>query len=310
MKLYVGITDREWFRYLRDINAPDMNFWRPKNASNFKAIQPGELFLFKTKHPENKIVGGAFFVRHTVLPLDIAWSAFEQENGVENFEKFKRKIQSIRSDDVNNPNIGCTILTQPFYFQDYAFQPPPKDWSGNIVSGKSYDVNADEGRRLFEMAQKSIQTLNNSSLPVSDNSVSINNPQRFGAGVLIQPRLGQGAFRALIIDEYQKKCSITGEKTLPVLEAAHIQPYSENGPHEIKNGILLRSDFHKLFDKGYITIDSDFVIHVSRRIREEFSNGKEYYAYDKRNLTILPSNPNNQPDHRYLEWHQNNRFLG
>jgi hypothetical protein len=69
MKLYVGITDGDWFNFLRAHNAEEMNFWRPSSTSNFGAINPGELFLFKTRYPENRIVGGAYFVRHTILPL-------------------------------------------------------------------------------------------------------------------------------------------------------------------------------------------------------------------------------------------------
>jgi putative restriction endonuclease len=40
----------------------------------------------------------------------------------------------------------------------------------------------------------------------------------------------------------------------------------------------MRSDLHRLFDEGYITIDPlDRKILVSGRIREEFENGKKYY---------------------------------
>jgi putative restriction endonuclease len=42
----------------------------------------------------------------------------------------------------------------------------------------------------------------------------------------------------------------TGERTLPVLEAAHIKPYGSGGPHQPENGLLLRSDLHTLFDEG------------------------------------------------------------
>ena len=82
MKLYVGITDRDWFQFLRARNAVEMNFWRPRSTSDFGAIKPGEVFLFKTRFPENKIVGGALLVRHTTLPLDLAWSTFSEANGV------------------------------------------------------------------------------------------------------------------------------------------------------------------------------------------------------------------------------------
>jgi len=68
MKLYVGITDGDWFRFLRARNAKEMNFWRLRCTTNFGAINPGERFLFKTHYPENRIVGGAYFVRYTGSP--------------------------------------------------------------------------------------------------------------------------------------------------------------------------------------------------------------------------------------------------
>jgi putative restriction endonuclease len=83
----------------------------------------------------------------------------------------------------------------------------------------------------------------------------------------------------MVTDAYDRKCVVTGERTLPVLEAAHIKPYNLVGRHEISNGLLLRSDLHTLFDLGYMTVTPDDLrVRVSRRIHEEFENGREYYA--------------------------------
>ena len=114
----------------------------------------------------------------------------------------------------------------------------------------------------------------------------------------------------MVMDEYSRKCAITGEKTLPVLEAAHIKPYSENGPHQVCNGIFMRSDLHTLFDSGYMTLSKQFYVEVSRRIREEFSNGREYYALHGKKLLTLPENEKHKPSIEFLEWHQNHRYLG
>ena len=308
MKLYVGITDRDWFRFLRARNAVEMNFWRPRSTSDFGAIQPGELFLFKTRYPENKIVGGAFLVRHTTLPLDLAWSTFGEANGVLSLADFRTKISSIRGDLEKNPTIGCTILTQPFYLEDHAFFAPPLEWALNIVTGKSYDATVGEGLRLFEQAKSAI-LFQSPTIRTGSNRLAEDSP-RYGEERLIRPRLGQGGFRVVVLDEYARRCSITGERTLPVLEAAHIQPYSEDGPHDVSNGILLRSDLHTLFDKGYMTVTTDLRVEVSRRIREEFSNGREYYALHGHELKILPSDRSHRPAAQFLEWHQNNCFLG
>ena len=125
--------------------------------------------------------------------------------------------------------------------------------------------------------------------------------------MLVLPRLGQGAFRVLVTDAYRRRCAITGERTLPVLDAAHIKPYSESGPHRLDNGLLLRTDVHTLFDAGYLTVTPDLRVRVSRRIREEFENGRDYYALDGRKLTgpVASAPP---PKREYLEWHSDVRF--
>ena len=302
MKLYVGITDGDWFRFLRARNADEMNFWRPHGANNFGAINPGELFLFKSRYPENRIVGGAYFVRHTTLPLDLAWEVFKEANGVESLDAFRRKISSIRGDNERNPAIGCTVLTQPFYLRDGEYLPAPTDWGRSIVTGKSYDASYGEGAKLLENARLAMagDSMRDQPIPVQFN--------RYGNPQLLAPRLGQGGFRVVVMEGYQRRCAVTGEKTLPVLEAAHIRPYSDDGPHSISNGIFLRSDLHTLFDRGYITITNDYHVAVSRRIRDEFSNGREYYAFDGKALQITPQSAADRPSKEFLEWHQNNCF--
>jgi putative restriction endonuclease len=308
MKLYVGITDRDWFRFLRFKKAPEMNFWRPKSTSNFGAIQPGELFLFKTRAPENRIVGGAFLVRHTTLPLDLAWATCGDANGVNTLAEFRAKISSIRGDQERNPTIGCTVLTDPFYLEDGSFFDAPSDFASNIVVGKSYAAGVGEGLRLYEQAKLAILN-SNPGLYIGDSS-SVAEQPRYGSGYLMKPRLGQGGFRVSVLDEYQRRCAITGERTVPVLDAAHIQPYSEFGPHSVSNGLLLRSDLHTLFDKGYMTVTNDLRIEVSSKIREQFSNGRDYYALHGQELKVIPADHSCRPAREYLEWHQSKCFLG
>ena len=98
-----------------------------------------------------------------------------------------------------------------------------------------------------------------------------------------------------VTDAYARRCAITGEKTLPALEAGHIRPYAKNGPHEIRNGLLLRSDLHNLFDLGYLTVTLDYRVNVSRRIKEEFENGRDYYALHGASV-MMPDRIDLSPD--------------
>jgi putative restriction endonuclease len=120
--------------------------------------------------------------------------------------------------------------------------------------------------------------------------------------------LGQGAFRVLVTEAYGKRCAITGERTLPVLEAAHIQPFASEGPNRVSNGLLLRSDLHILFDQGYLTVTPDLRVLVSKRIKEKFENGREYYAYAEKALTVLQPRAPERPAAEYLRWHNEHRF--
>ncbi|OGO81520.1 MAG: restriction endonuclease [Clostridiales bacterium GWC2_40_7] len=309
MKLYVGITDFEWFKALKQANCDEVNFWKPGGSTNFKALDEGDLFLFKLHSPKDYIVGGGFFLKFSILPSSLAWEAFNVANGAKNLLElnniiYKYKKTNRLSDP--DPNIGCIILSMPFCFDEQDWIPVPQDWNRNIVQGKTYDTKDIIGLTLYNEVQNKLrlQEVTHSGI-MEDN---YNN--RYGKEQIIKPRIGQGAFKVLITDAYQRRCAITGEKTLPVLEAGHIKPYSMNGPHEIKNGLLLRRDFHTLFDRGYITVDKNFAIEVSHRIKEDFGNGKEYYAHHGSKLIILPERKDQLPDPHYLQWHNENVYLG
>jgi putative restriction endonuclease len=63
------------------------------------------------------------------------------------------------------------------------------------------------------------------------------------------------------------------------------------------------------FDLGYVTITPDHVFQVSTRIREEFENGRDYYALQGKPLT-LPNRSELRPELAALDWHSTHRFLG
>ena len=132
--------------------------------------------------------------------------------------------------------------------------------------------------------------------------------ERFGKPLIVQPRLGQGSFRVIVTDAYGRRCAATGERVLPVLEAAHIRPYSEGGEHRVDNGLLLRSDLHTLFDQGYVSVTPEYRIEVSARLKSDFGNGKDYLVLRGRSIA-LPTNQKERPAAEFLAWHNENRFL-
>lgn len=80
------------------------------------------------------------------------------------------------------------------------------------------------------------------------------------------PRPGQVEFRENLCKAYDNKCAISGCDIEKVLEAAHIIPWKGNHSHEVWNGLLLRSDIHKLVDAYLIAIHPEtnkILIHPS-----------------------------------------------
>ena len=106
----------------------------------------------------------------------------------------------------------------------------------------------------------------------------------------------------------EKRVAYFGEKTMPVLQAAHIRPFSEQGPNKPQNGLLLRADVHILFDKGYITVTPDLHVEVSKKIKEEYENGRDYYKYHGAQLANLPQTEMVRPSREFLEWHNDRVF--
>ncbi|MBL8377536.1 MAG: HNH endonuclease [Burkholderiales bacterium] len=210
--------------------------------------------------------------------------------------KYRRSDPSDRSDFP----VGCRILTQPFFFAEADWIPVPQSWSRNIVSFKTYNTDETDGMTLWNAVAERMTQVPAPNAVMED---------RFGMPHLIQPRLGQGAFRILVTDIYHRRCAVTQERTLPALEAAHIRPYSDGGEHEASNGLLLRRDIHSLFDAGYVTVTPDYRFEVSRRIREEFDNGKHYYALQGARVAV-PEVAGQQPDPGALVWHNEHRFKG
>jgi len=101
---------------------------------------------------------------------------------------------------------------------------------------------------------------------------------------------------------------MSGSHVLHVLDAAHIKPYAKGGEHAVTNGILPRQDLHTLLDLGYMTVTHEYRIEVSQKIKEEFNNGKEYYAMHGSTLG-LPESLSFRPDSKLLQWHNESVFL-
>jgi hypothetical protein len=157
------------------------------------------------------------------------------------------------------------------------------------------EINTDYPLTLsYPVYEKLLSLLeNNSAFTENFSPGSLENITRSLSG-----RRGQQKFREELLSVY-KCCMVTGSTIIDILEAAHINPYSEGGTYAISNGLLLRSDIHTLFDLRLIAIDSkNLTIILSPKLMNS-----EYKHLHGKEL-IIPSGSTMLLDTKSLDLHR------
>lgn len=306
----VAVTDFGWYEFLSRRSLPEVNFWTPSDRRAFSAPEFSPYF-FKLKAPHRSIAGFGYFAKWSSLPDWLAWECFGEGNGCETLAALQARLAEIRDRINYEPTgpvsaIGCILIVEPTFFSPDAWIPQPSDWHDRTVTSKSYDLTSGEGQRIWQQCFERVGA--GARLPTVLPQVAGPTTPRYGASQVIRPRLGQGTFRIGVTDAYGRACAVTEEHSLPVLEAAHIRAFANEGPNEVKNGLLLRADLHRLFDRGYLTVTPDLRLEVSGRLKADFSNGRSYYPLHGQPVRP-PSSPENHPAIEHLRWHNETVYL-
>jgi putative restriction endonuclease len=306
---YVGVTDDDWYRFL--LGRPDLtevNFWRPGGARGFHVLEVGEPFFFKTHAPHNRVVGGGFYSGFAALKVSEAWEFYGHANGVEDLIQMRLRIGGYRRRPIQgeeDPEIGCIFVRDVVFFDAGVSADPPPAFAPNVVQGRGYDLARPEFIDYFrDLLHRMVGTV--------AVEVDLEGPWHrpgpvYGDPRLAPQRLGQQAFQAVVLDAYDRRCAITGAKIRPVLQAAHIRPLPSGGEHRLDNGLLLRSDVHTLYDRGYLGVDPHHRLLVSPRLRSEFGNGEQFYAKAGQAISVPPRRID-RPNREFLDWHLDTIF--
>lgn len=307
MRAVIGVTDNRWAAYLRDRpTISEANFWVPSGRSAFKALAPGEPFLFKTHWPDNQLVGGGFYSGYAALTVREAWGLFGEGNGVGSEVELAAAIARYRKapPDVGTV-IGCVLLRDLFFVPAGSTLDAPGDFAKNIVNFKGYDL-ATTGKHVDVMLD---DMLGHSEVRIDDElgRAQVVPGPVFGRDRLVRNRVGQQAFKGLVLTSYGRRCAITGNHIAPTLQAAHIRPVSADGENRVDNGLLLRSDVHTLFDLGYLGLNPRHELQVSPMLRQEWGNGSEFYERAGRAIEV-PGARVDRPSRQAVEWHLDTVF--
>jgi hypothetical protein len=122
---------------------------------------------------------------------------------------------------------------------------------------------------------------------------------------LANARVGQGTFRAQVLQIWDSQCCVTGSTTLDAIRASHIKPWRDSNNQERldpNNGLPLIATLDALFDAGLITFAADGKLLVSTRLD---ATEKKLLGLAGRQLVRQPN------DHAagYLEYHRESIFV-
>ena len=122
--------------------------------------------------------------------------------------------------------------------------------------------------------------------------------------------ISQRLFRQALLKVYNYSCAFCGLTFEEALEASHIIPYSisnSNQRLDVRNGLLLCSTHHKLFDNGLLTVNQDYTINYFDLAEET----GEHSLYDHLHTIKLhgqkinlPTDNKHLPNKDYLKIHQ------
>lgn len=313
---YIANSDPTGWEFFR-AHAPDgyldeVNWWSPRATRPLtNSLVPGTLVFFRLTRPHGAIAGYGFFASFMPLRLDVAWDTFREGNGASDFEHMLRRVGKLRGESLRAastselPTIGCHLLRDVHYWprERWITWGDAEGFPRNTVQG----LTERDPARLARLAAAVAADGQRVPEELTDRFTLLDADERALRRVDVAARVGQGTFRLRLLRAYDDRCAITGEHTLPVLDAAHIQPYLGPRSNHPQNGLVLTKEFHTLFDRGYVTIEpqnDDYIVRVSPRLREDWNNGRRYYAYDGKPLVKVPDDRRLRPDAEALAWHR------
>ncbi len=128
--------------------------------------------------------------------------------------------------------------------------------------------------------------------------------EKLYAARIVQQRVHQPAFRARIMLAYECQCAVCNLKHVELLDAAHIvEDSDEHGAPEVTNGLSLCKIHHAAYDRKFLGISPDYVVHVNKPLLEEVDGPMLKHGLQEMNgrTLTLPAQRRDRPDRARLE---------
>lgn len=266
--------------------------------------EPGALVMFTvSRGGRTYICGGGFYCASRTIEPAKAWELYGVNNGADSYEDFLRELQA--AGWRQGEKMSANVLNGCFAFSRHESYPIPEELGIRIEAGSTacFSLDSPEGRFL------ALVTMERRSPHLRPGTFNNEWPGIYLMAAEKHARDYSIVFFTQMLRAYDFRCAITGDRTQPLLDVAHIRTFYDERFTMPGNGIVLRCDIHRLFSQGYITCeyasDSEVVVIVSRDLK--VAGGGEYMKYDGVRIS-LPEDKAMWPSRDYLIWHKERRF--
>ncbi len=135
-------------------------------------------------------------------------------------------------------------------------------------------------------------------------------PQGKDRAGIVKTRINQSFFRSTILSSYNQACCITGLSLPELLIASHIIPWHENEKERLnpRNGLCLNALHDKAFDKGLITVSTDYKVVVSNYIMDSDVTDVTRHYFDEFHNKEIAMPDKFHPQKEFLEFHNEKIF--
>jgi putative restriction endonuclease len=130
-------------------------------------------------------------------------------------------------------------------------------------------------------------------------------------------------FRREVVLAYGQRCAVSGlslgsvpiTKAHGLLDAAHIRPVAQQGPHSVSNGMPLTPTLHRMFDAGLFSALYDSGVPrliISPRLERRMirsDDGRSELRLEEGQQLLMPQDRAAWPDPRQLLFHRDHIYL-
>lgn len=283
----------------RDIDF-EMYSW---NKNRYNLMNPGDLFIYRK--PQKVSENGKFY--------------FFGAGKIEQISEVVPEALNFKQSGDLEASISKPILFDQFLYQDQIHPTELKDtrkekddsWNHFFNNYGMNQIDSDVFSFLLSKGlgkQQQVDTETNELRVAVHKQVLQRNHEVSNSEATVKTRgKYQRIFREdIVLPNYDYECAITGIKTLSLLRAAHIVRWADNKKERLnpQNGICLSVLADACFEKGFITIDSNYKVQVSEKAKKDPALFEEIARYDGLKIN-LPKLKENRPAKRFLLEHQN-----